>query len=126
MAASVVIMGMNSANLFGTCLIACCNSSSVGAVQTIPSKPAFLSSSIEASHSYIELCLSLVHCSRHFAEVNARDLIGCSFSHQFGNIMSYLEAIGPTSKEIVDQWVLYCSGSGEVKKDPDPGTSFPA
>ena len=120
------MIGMNSANLSGTWLMACCNSSSVGAAQTIPSRPAFLSSRTEVSHSYIELCLSLVHCSRHFAEVNARDLMGCSFNHQFGNMMSYLEAIGPTSKEIVDQWVLYCSGSGEVKNDRDPGTSFPA
>ena len=120
------MIGMNSANLSGTWLIACCNSSSVGAAQTISSRPAFLSSKTEVSHSYIELCLSLVHCSRHFAEVNARDLIGCSFSPQLGSIMSYSEAIGPTSKEIVDQWVLYCSGNGEVKNDPDPGTSFPA
>ena len=120
------MIGMNSGNFSGTWLMACCNSSSVGAAQTIPNKPAFLSSKTEVSHSYIELCFSLVHCSRHFAEVNARDLIGCSFNHQFGSIMSYSEAIGPTSKEIVDQWVLYCIDSGEVKNDPDPGTSLPA
>ena len=120
------MIGMNSANLSGTWLMACCNSSSVGAAQTIPSRPAFLSSRTEMSHSYIELYLSLVHCSRHFAEVNARNLIGCSFNHQFGRIISYLGAIGPTSKEIVDQCVLYCKGSGEVENDPDLGTSFPA
>ena len=67
-----------------------------------------------------------MHCSLHFAEVNARDLIGCSLSHQFGKMISYSGAIGPTSKDIVDQWVLYWRGSGEVKNDPDPGTSFPA
>ena len=117
---------MNSANLSGTCLIACCNSSSVGAAQTIPSRPAFLSSKIVVSHSKVELCLSRVHCSRHFAEVNACALIGCSFSHQFGRLISYSEAIGATSNDMVDQCVLYWSGKGEVKNDPDPGTLCPA
>ena len=117
---------MNSANLSGTWLIACCNSSSVGAAQTIPSRPAFLSSRIVVSHSNVELCLSRVHCSRHFAEVNGLDLIGCSFTHQFGRMMSYSDAIGATSKDIVDQCVLYWSGKGEVKNDPDPDTSCPA
>ena len=117
---------MNSANLSGTRLIACCNSSSVGAAQTIPIRPACLSSRIVVSHSKVELCLSRVHCSLHFAEVNARDLMGCSFNHQFGRIMSYSQAIGATSKDMVDQCVLYWSGKGVVKKDPDPGTSCPA
>ena len=107
MAASVVIIGINSANLSGTWLIACCSSSSVGAAQTIPSSPAFLFSRIVVSHSKVELCLSCVHSSRHFGEVNVRDLIGCSFNHQFGRIMSYSGAISATSKDMVDQCVLY-------------------
>ena len=120
------MMGINSANLSGTWLIACCSSSSVGAAQTIPNSPAFLFSRTVVSHSKVELCLSRVHCSRHLGEVNARDLIGCSFSHQFGRIMSYSDAIGATSKDTVDQCVLYCSGNGEVKNAPDLGTSCPA
>ena len=107
-------------------MIACCNLSSVGAAQTIPNRPAFLSSKIVVFHSKVELCFSRVHCLRHFAEVNARDLIGCSFNHQFGRMMSYSDAIGATSKDTVDQCVLYWSGKGEVKNDPDLGTSCPA
>ena len=120
------MIGINSANLSGTWLIACCSSSSVGATQTIPNRPAFSFSKIVVSHSKVELCLSRVHCSRHFAEVNARVLIGYSFNHQFGRIISYSEAIGATSNDMVDQCVLYWSGKGEVKNDPDPGTSCPA